>query len=366
MDDLKLYANSRAELERKLAVVIDASTSIGMELGYAKCAQAHLAKGKRTAGVELTPEVANEETTRGIKTLSMTETYKYLGVWQGVGHNDTKNDLANVTRVVTERTQQLCRSKLNGKNLVQAYNSEIVGALAYYFSSLSCTRSFVQRELEPMLKKLLKRFLIYYRTDSVDRLFIPRSQGGRGFRSVLDEYDSQVLSGYVYFATSDDPFIRAIWCLMQSNVEDRSRRNLYSEGSKILAACGIQGLTLEKERVLLKGTEVPRNDPKGTVAKYVKEQQGLRYVESLRAKKNFGKFYSLVEKRTGVWDWLSEGKLTPQQEALISVIQNRALKTRFYEKHILKINGISDRCRSCGAEAETVEHIINRCSTVSR
>ena len=164
MDDLKVYSNSREGLEYMLKVVASSSEAIGMELGLAKCAQAHIVRGTR---------VTESESMSGVRPLELTETYKYLGVRQSVGHNDTKGSIDDVVRVITEKATRLCQSKLNGKNIVNAWNSEIVGALGYYFSCLSCTRSYVQRTLEPMFKKIMARYLLYYRVDSVDRLFIP-------------------------------------------------------------------------------------------------------------------------------------------------------------------------------------------------
>ena len=80
----------------------------------------------------------------------------------------------------------------------------------------------------------------------------------------------------------------------------------------------------------------------------------------MRAQPNFGNFYNLVSERTWVWDWLREGKLSPQQEATIMVVQNRALKTRYYERHVLKTRD-NDAYRLCGKGAETVLHILNLC-----
>ena len=64
------------------------------------------------------------------------------------------------------------------------------------------------------------------------------------------------------------------------------------------------------------------------LANHVRKVQTDEWVKRLRAKTNFGKFYSLASERPGSWDWLKEGKLGPQNEAFVTVIQNRALKTR--------------------------------------
>ncbi len=46
MDDLKVYATGRRSLEQALSVVDRVSKAVEMELGPAKCAEAHLLRGK--------------------------------------------------------------------------------------------------------------------------------------------------------------------------------------------------------------------------------------------------------------------------------------------------------------------------------
>ena len=82
-----------------------------MELDYSKCAQAHLARGAHTSV---------ETSTTGIRPLKLTATYKYLGVNQKVGHNDQDGMVEVVFEQVVQKAIKLCKSKLSGKNLVNA------------------------------------------------------------------------------------------------------------------------------------------------------------------------------------------------------------------------------------------------------
>ena len=50
MDDLKVYARRSRALETALGVVDRVLRAVGMELGLWKCAVAHVASGKLTAG----------------------------------------------------------------------------------------------------------------------------------------------------------------------------------------------------------------------------------------------------------------------------------------------------------------------------
>jgi hypothetical protein len=40
-------------------------------------------------------------------------------------------------------------------------------------------------------------------------------------------------------------------------------------------------------------------------------------------------------------------------------IQDGVLPTRNYQKHIIKKADVKDKCRKCGEEAETIQHIIS-------
>jgi hypothetical protein len=47
-------------------------------------------------------------------------------------------------------------------------------------------------------------------------------------------------------------------------------------------------------------------------------------------------------------------------------IQDRAINTRNYKKHICGLQSIIDKCRICGTEGETIEHIISSCTVLAQ
>ncbi|MUZ80571.1 reverse transcriptase domain-containing protein, partial [Shigella flexneri] len=75
MDDLKLFAKNKGELETLISTTRIFSTDIGMEFGIEKCALLVMKKGKleTTEGIELPiGEV--------IRALNERDNYKYLGI----------------------------------------------------------------------------------------------------------------------------------------------------------------------------------------------------------------------------------------------------------------------------------------------
>jgi hypothetical protein len=60
-------------------------------------------------------------------------------------------------------------------------------------------------------------------------------------------------------------------------------------------------------------------------------------------------------------------KGTPQlRKHPVFVIQDRVINTRNYKKHICGLQSIIDKCRICGAEGETIEHIISFCTALTQ
>jgi hypothetical protein len=64
--------------------------------------------------------------------------------------------------------------------------------------------------------------------------------------------------------------------------------------------------------------------------------------------------------------WLKKSNIHPETEGFIFAIQDRVINTRNYKKHICGLQSIIDKCRICGAEGETIEHIISSCTVLAQ
>ena len=121
MDDLKRCAKSSDELESLLNTVQIFSTDISIEFSQEKCAPLTIHKGKaaHTEGLTLSK-----------KTLSLEESYKYLGVLQA---EDVK--LRQVKKQTSaeysNRVRKILKSKLNGGNTIQAITNWVVPVIEY-------------------------------------------------------------------------------------------------------------------------------------------------------------------------------------------------------------------------------------------
>jgi hypothetical protein len=64
--------------------------------------------------------------------------------------------------------------------------------------------------------------------------------------------------------------------------------------------------------------------------------------------------------------WLKKSNIHPETEGFIFAIQDRVINTRNYKKHICGLQSIIDKCRICGTEGETIEHIISSCTVLAQ
>jgi hypothetical protein len=64
--------------------------------------------------------------------------------------------------------------------------------------------------------------------------------------------------------------------------------------------------------------------------------------------------------------WLKKSNIHSETEGFIFAIQDRVITTRNYKKPICGLQSIIDKCRICGTEGETIEHIISSCTVLAQ
>ena len=106
MDDIKIFAKNKTELETLMQTIRIYTQDIGMEFGIEKCAMLVVKKGKKeiTEGIELPSQ-------EKIRTLGEKENYKYLCILE----SDTTKQTEMKRKVKQEylrRTRKLLETKL--------------------------------------------------------------------------------------------------------------------------------------------------------------------------------------------------------------------------------------------------------------
>ena len=167
-----------------------------MECDIEKCAILVLEKGKtvKSVGIE-------QPDGKVIKSLQERESYNYLGILEVEKFLGEEMKL-KVSEEYFRRLKKVLKSKFNSGNLVQGVSTWAVSLLRYSAAFISWRKS----ELQAIDRKARKLFTIYgglHLKSDVDRLYIPRKDGGRGLISIEDCAELLVRGLEVYVHESE-------------------------------------------------------------------------------------------------------------------------------------------------------------------
>ena len=200
MDDLKLYSRSEKGLDSLEQTVRVFSKDIGMEFGIEKCAMLVMEKGKIVKSVDI--ELPDNKV---IKSLQEGESYKNLGILEADKFLEEKMKL-NVSKEYIRTIRTIFSG--NSGNLVRGVNTWAVSLLRYSAAFVSWRKN----ELQAIDRKTRKFFTIYgalHPKPDVDRLYIPRKEGGSGLISIEDCAELAIRGLEVYVHESEERLIQA-------------------------------------------------------------------------------------------------------------------------------------------------------------
>ena len=362
MDDLKLYGRNPDQLDGLLHTVRTFSDDIRMKFGLDKCAIAHFVNGK-LSGHNPGVTVGKTETIKG---LEPGQVYKYLGVDEsnGIQHSTMRERLR---REYFRRVKMVLRTELYGWNKVLAINGLALPVLTYSFGVIHWKATDPQ-QLDRRTRKLLTMHGVHHPSADVDRLYAPCNEGGRGLQQIEAMYKSCIVGLECYLRDSSDPYMQLVY-------ECDSGRSRYSIKSM---ACRF---TAQLRRDLAKDDMSQNLHGSGTVAsdgvfeqapqmdaKHFRMCNSSLRVRSWSRKPMHGQYRRLTEQSPvdtkETFGWLKAANLPGATEGLVVAAQDQALRTRYYEHHILH-RDVSPTCRVCSAGLETVDHIVAGCSAMA-
>ena len=114
----------------------------------------------------------------------------------------------NVSKEYIRSMIKVLKSKLNGGNLVRGVDTWTVSLITYSAAFVSWGKS----ELQAIDRKTRKLFTMYgalHTKSDVDRLYIPRKEGGRGFISIEDCVELAIRGLKVCVHGSEERLIQA-------------------------------------------------------------------------------------------------------------------------------------------------------------
>ena len=309
MDDLKLFAKNKNQLESMVRTVKIFSEDIRMKFGLEKCATLVVNRGKRIGdtGINLSEDP--------IADLGE-ESYKYLGVMEDekIRMKTMKDKIA---AEYMKRVDKILDAGLNGGNVVKGINTWAVALVRYTAGIVEWTQEELKQLDRRTRKHMTMRKMLHPRSN-VDRLYLKRNEGGRGLMAVEDcvRLEEAGLSDFLKMSGRDQQTYS--WF-----------RKEHSQG----------------------------------------EEQKLRHdarLEAWKEKALHGQFIRKTEE-LGVtsWKWLLDGKLKKETEGMILAAQDQVLPTRNVQVKIYGKTGTS-KCRMCDHAEETIMHIVSECEKLAQ
>ena len=350
IDDLKLYACNDYELEGLLKTVKTFSDDIGMEFGLDKCAKATFKRGQLESADNV---VLDDELV--IKELEQEGTYNYLGVNEGDGIQHSKMK-GKIRKECLRRVGLILKTELNSKNKITAINSLAVPVVVYSFNIVNWNHS----ELRKLDAKSRKRFTchrMHHPKSDVDRLYVPRNQGGRGMIQLEMSYKTTTIGLAEYLDNSDD------WMLQLVNLHENTKK-LHSVCKESATLSHQLDLEINNENhSQLKPTELARRTKKTA------KNTGLKHLKSRWQEKPLHRQFAARSRNADVDEmathqWLRSSGLKGETEGFILAAQDQSLFTHTYQANVLH-NGADESCRFCEDKLETSDHLVSGCSVLT-
>ena len=203
MDDLKLYAKNDKQLEGLLAIVKKFSDDIQMQFGLDKCAKAFFKKGKltKTTNLELDDKSFIQE-------LDPDGAYKYLGIYEsnGIKHATMKE---KVRKDYYRRIKMVLKSQLNLSNKVSASNALAIPVIPYSINIINWQMKEIKK-MDAKTRKLFTMHRVYHPKADVDRMYLPRKEGGSGLIQLERTYKTSTIGLNKYLANTKDHLLKQV------------------------------------------------------------------------------------------------------------------------------------------------------------
>ena len=318
MDDLKLFGKGDVQIDRLVQIVFTFSEDIGMEFGLKKCGVVIIKKGKlvKVDGTHLpNQKIMKEVDENG---------YTYLGILQldEIKEHEMKN---KVTAEYKRRLRLILKSKLNGKNKIQAINTWAV-ALLRHAAGIINWKVEELKKMDRTRRKTLTMYESLHPKSDIDRLYLKRKHAGRGLISI-------------------ETCVR----LEQNNL------GLYMRESNEMVLKGVKKCGIVKTENFIENENFKKNSQN-------------EFKNKWHEKRMYGQFVLEMPEETDKdlsWKWLVQSDFNVQTEATIRAAQEQALRT-YYIKNRTDKTLENPLCRMCGERGETVQHIICECKKLAQ
>ena len=165
-----------------------------------------------------------------IKELQQEDSYKYLGIneAEGIQHVKMKE---KIRKEYYMRVRLILKSELNAVNRIAAINSLAIPVITYSMNILNWKINNLKK-LDMKTRKLLTMYRMHHPKADVDRLYLPRSEGGRGLIKIELTFKIVTVGLETYLRENKDEMMKLV-------LEHEKKKKLYSvtkEATKFVRA----------------------------------------------------------------------------------------------------------------------------------
>ena len=227
------------------------------------------------------------------------------------------------------RVKKIIKSKLDGNSTIQAINTWAVPVLRYGAGIIYWPVAELQA-LDRKTRKLLTLHRAHHPQADVDRLYVPRKQGGRGLMSIEEIVYREENALVTYVSNSTDPHVISF------------KPHMIKEGI-------LTGSVINKQTDKIQMEERRKDTWKDKVLHGQYPRQLIQHeLDPINS-----------------WNWLHQQNLKKETEGLIIAAQDQALRTNYIKKKIDK-EDINPTCRMCHNSNETIDHILSSCGKLAQ
>lgn len=252
-----------------------------------------------------------------------------------------------LTQEYLRRTRKILETELNAKNKVTAITTLATPVIQYSYGIVKWTLAEI-RNLDRKTRKLLNMKGALHPKADVDRLYIPRRDGGRGLINLEDSYEieKQALPKYLHLKQGDK-YLGMVYRQTKKTTTEENTPQSFSSNTQ----------------------NEPSIEQIKKFKRELKENNITQRKTKWRIKNMHGQIVKETEKpsinQTKSWEWLKIGELKIETEALITACQEQSVATKYLQTKIYK-TGNDPHCRLCKTESETIHHILSGCPILAK
>ena len=340
VDDLKTFAPDVMVAKAQLDLVTTFTKDISMELGNDKCAYINIERGKR---VSLGKNFGIND--MDLNELECGEKYKYLGQDENVGYESALNK-ERVTKEYYRRVRKIWMSELYSNNKTIAHNIFATPVITPTIGILDWTKEELE-QIDIKTRKILTSTGSFHINSDIDRLYAPRTKGGRGLNSLVDLYISRIVS-------------------ISQHFKEVAPSNKYI---RLVLAHEKEGLSRVAEQ-LQSSFEIDVGETTPKKLSYdIKQKMKQHHITAWRKKPQHGYLSRTRETVKHATEdasnsWMRKCTFSSHVEGYLCAIQEEEIATRALKAKRSK-GEENPNCRLCKCSQETIQHVVSACPMLS-